>query len=233
MFTKPTPAWILAGGGFLTACAGSVNAVGFLGVHHRALSHLSGPITVLSTELAAGELTLAARAFLVVVSFFVGCILSGFIVRQSVLKLGRRYGFVLVLEAILLVVAVRFLKTGDIAGDCCAAAACGLQNAMATSYSGAVIRTTHMTGIVTDLGLACGHLLRGNKVELPRMRLHAVLLAGFFLGGILGTIGYQRIGYDTLLFPAAACGITGLAYTIFKHIDRQRRNRIAPPTPST
>ncbi|MET0263051.1 MAG: YoaK family protein [Rariglobus sp.] len=231
MLTKHTPIWILIGGGVLAGCAGVINAVGFLGVHHRALSHLSGPITVLSTDLSAADFRLALHAFLVVAAFFSGCVLSGFIIRQSTLKLGRRYGFALGLESLLLIGAVHYLKQGAIRGDCLAAMACGLQNAMATNYSGAIIRTTHMTGVVTDLGLACGHFLRGLEVEWGRLRLLATLLAGFFIGGIFGAIGFRHLAYETLYIPAALTGLTGIAYSIYKHIERVRkRNAVTPAT---
>ena len=91
----------------LTCTAGSVNAVGFLGMHHQAISHMSGTITVLSNELATGRYSLAVYASAVVLSFFAGCVLSSAIIRQSVLKLGRRYGVVLVVESLLLIVASR------------------------------------------------------------------------------------------------------------------------------
>lgn len=229
MLNKHIPAWVLSGGALLAACAGSINAVGFLGVHHRALSHLSGPITVLSTDLAAADLPLALHAFLVVISFFGGCVISGYIIRQSTLKLGRRYGFVLMIESALLVASVHYLKQAAIAGDCLAAMACGLQNALATSYSGAVIRTTHMTGIVTDLGIAFGHLLRGHQIELVRIRLLSTLLAGFFIGGILGAISFKHIGYDTLLAPAAITGLSGFAYSVYKHLARRRAGESLTP----
>ena len=96
--------------------------------------------------------------------------------------------------------------------------ACGLQNAMATSYSGAVIRTTHMTGIVTDLGIALGLLARGEPVDRRRMGLYLVLLAGFFAGGILGAAGFARFGYDMLLGPALLSGITGIGFATSRHL---------------
>src|SRR5690606_36376599 len=130
--------------------------------------------------------------------------------RQSTLRLGRRYGVVLALESALLFAAVYFLRRGSFTGDYLASMACGLQNAMATSYSGAVIRTTHLTGVVTDLGIACRHWLRRQPVDWGRFRLYGVLLIGFTLGGILGTLGFHHLSYDTLLFPAAMTGLAGL-----------------------
>lgn len=220
MLSKPIPPWILCGGFVLTCAAGSINAVGFLGMHHQAISHMSGTVTVLSNDLATGRFSLALYAAVVVLSFFSGSVLSAAIIRQSALKLGRRYGVALVIESLLLIVASRMLSNGDYMGDCLAAMACGLQNAMATHYSGAVIRTTHVTGIITDLGIAVGLKLRGEPIETRRTGLLLVLLAGFFTGGILGSLGYTRIGFDTLLFPAVLTGVGGAGYFIFKHLSR-------------
>jgi uncharacterized membrane protein YoaK (UPF0700 family) len=220
MLSKPIPPWILMGGFLLTFVAGSVNAVGFLGMHHQAISHMSGTVTVLSNELATGQFSLAVYAVTVVLSFFTGSVLSAAIIRQSALKLGRRYGVALLMESVLLVAASRLLKNGDYMGDCLAAMACGLQNAMATHYSGAVIRTTHVTGIITDLGIAVGLKLRGEPIEARRAGLLLVLLAGFFTGGILGSLGYTWIGFDTLLFPAALTGAAGAGYFVFKQVAR-------------
>ncbi len=220
MLSKPIPPWILLGGFVLTSAAGSVNAVSFLGMHHQAISHMSGTVTVLSNELATGRYSLALYAVGVVLSFFFGSVVSAAIIRQGALKLGRRYGVALVIESLLLFGACRMLMTGHRSGDCLAAMACGLQNAMATHYSGAIIRTTHMTGIITDLGIAMGLKLTGISIDARRVGLYLVLLSGFFIGGILGSLGYVAIGFETLLFPAALTGLSGCGYFAFKHWAR-------------
>jgi uncharacterized membrane protein YoaK (UPF0700 family) len=220
MLSRPVPAWVLFGG-FLLACgAGCINAVGFLGLHHQASSHMSGTVSNLGIGLMARDTDGVKHVAATLACFFTGCVLSGMIIRQSVLKAGRRYGVALTLEAALLVAATWLLRHGAIAGDYFAAMACGLQNAMATSYSGAVIRTTHMTGIVTDLGIAVGLLARRERVDWRRVGLYATLLAGFFAGGVLGALGFARFGYDTLLIPAGICGMTGTGYGLFKHFTR-------------
>jgi uncharacterized membrane protein YoaK (UPF0700 family) len=222
------PSWVYLGGFALTVTAGCINAVGFLGQHHQALSHLSGTVTVLGIGLGQTNYDVAFHAFSVLVAFFLGCVVSGAIIRQSSLRLGRRYGVALSLEAAALFLSVYFLRRGANTGDYLAALACGLQNAMVTTYSGSAMRTTHMTGMVTDLGIACGHLLRGTEVDWFRFRIYGVLFLGFFAGGIIGTLGYNRFGYDTLLFPATLSGITGVGYTIIKHFQRRHPSHPAP-----
>ncbi|MDP1580455.1 MAG: YoaK family protein [Candidatus Didemnitutus sp.] len=218
-----TPTWIYFGGFALTVTAGIINAVGFLGQHHQALSHLTGTVTVLGMELARANHLIALHAGAILLAFFVGCLVSGAIIRQSSLRLGRRYGIALFIESAVLFLAVIFLRRGVYAGDYFAAFACGLQNAMVTTYSGATMRTTHITGMVTDLGIACGHFLRGDTVDWHRFRLFGILLLGFFTGGVAGAFGYEQFGYDTLLFPAALSGVVGLAYTLIKHRAQRRQ----------
>jgi uncharacterized membrane protein YoaK (UPF0700 family) len=111
------------------------------------------------------------------------------------------------------------------AGDYLAACACGLQNAMVSTYSGAMVRTTHVSGIVTDLGIALGHLLRGLPTEGRKVELWLLLLGGFIGGGVLGARLFQRQAYDALYLPAALTGFAGLVYTGFVHIRRSRSRR--------
>lgn len=223
MLRKETPVWVSVGAFVLAVIGGCINAVALVGVYHQAVSHMSGTTTMIGINLAAGDLPAFLRLVSVLMSFFFGALLSGFIIRQSTLRLGRRYGFVLSVESVLLLAATICLRQNLHIGDYLAAMACGLQNGMATSFSGAIVRTTHVTGIVTDLGIAAGQLLRGQAVEWRRIRLYALLLGGFFLGAYIGARSFAEVGYDTLLFPAALAGCTGLGYWIFKHVQRKQQ----------
>ncbi len=66
-----------------------------------------------------------------------------------------------------------------------ACVAMGLQNAMVSHYKGTIIRTTHLSGVLTDLGLALGYIARGLKVENRRIILHLLIFSGFLIGGII------------------------------------------------
>jgi len=222
MQRKDIPSWVLAGGVLLTLVSGSVNAVALLGLHHNAVSHMSGMMTNLGITLAGGQWSLLRHFFSIVACFFLGGMISGYILRESSLRVGRRYGAVLVLEALVLALAARCLGLGLESGDFLAALACGLQNGMASSYSGAVIRTTHCTGMVTDFGIACGQALRGREIRWDRILLYVCLIGGFFSGALMGSMAYARLGTDTLYLPALLSGTLGLGYAAFRHHERVR-----------
>lgn len=145
------PAWIGWGAGLLAWNAGLINAVGLMGFSHEAISHISGVTTQSGLALSRGDLSVTAHLGAVILAFFAGAVASGAIIGDSTLRLGRRYGVALGVESALLFFAMLSLRNEGLYGQYLASAACGLQNALATTYSGAVVRTTHVTGVVTDL----------------------------------------------------------------------------------
>jgi uncharacterized membrane protein YoaK (UPF0700 family) len=236
MTPKSTPRWVLIGGFILAVIAGGINAVGLLSVHRQAFSHMTGNVTWVGLDLVGGDLAAAWHVLAVLLAFFVGCMLSGFTLRETSAKLGRRYGMVLALESALLFGATFAMQGGLVAGEYLAAMACGLQNAMVTSYSGALIRTTHVTGMLTDLGIALGHWMQGRPVDWRRVQLCVILMSGFFVGCVLGGLGFHSMGYAALFWPAGFAGITGVGYGVLKHLDRHKMTarvarRLRPAVP--
>lgn len=214
MSNKSTPLWITTGGVSFTLVAGFVNAIGFLGVHHHGLSHVTGQVTMVSIRLADGNAAEALKGVLVGLWFFAGAVLSGVIIQRAELsRKGRRYGVAMLVESTLLGLATYLLVHGDDRGEYLAATACGLQNAMATSYSGNVLRTTHMTGVVTDLGILVGHWVRREPLETQRLQLLLLLFVGFLTGGALGAIAFVQLGPWSLVVPGAAMALGGGVYT--------------------
>jgi uncharacterized membrane protein YoaK (UPF0700 family) len=219
--------WVWIGAAALACVAGIVNVVGFLGFEHQAISHLTGNTSLLSAALVNGDGHATAHLAASIAAFVGGAVLSGLIIQDSTLRLGRRYGVVLTIEALLLLAAVPFFQHRQIAGALCAAMACGLQNAMATTYSGAVVRTSHVSGMFTDLGIMLGHALRGMAVPQRRLGLCVVVIVFFFAGGVLGAILFTRFQYDALYLPAAMTGVSGVAYMAY----RQHQNMAGGSTP--
>jgi len=100
-------------------------------------------------EHGRGEVT-------ILLAFLVGAMVSGAIVGSSLqhrLQVSTRYGVGLVLESVLLAIALGLTFADRLGAAFFAAAAMGLQNGMTTIYSGALLRSTHVTGVWTDIGV--------------------------------------------------------------------------------
>lgn len=212
MTWRRTPRWIALGGAALAATAGYVNATGYLGTAHRGLTHVTGQVTQLGIDLVLHDVASTLHVGSLVVAFIFGAMLSGALIRSTELTDAEqeRYGVVLFLEAVLLGVAAvtRAVDVGP--SELLVAAAMGLQNAMATTYSGAIVRTTHMTGIATDLGITFGRALRGRPTDRARLKLLSSLLGAFVAGGILGAAVHGALGRLALAPPAVALAVAAI-----------------------
>ncbi|KFL37415.1 YoaK family protein [Arenimonas donghaensis] len=206
--------WVWVGAAALAFVAGMVNVVGYLGFEHQAITHLTGTTTLLGAALAQGQGGAALQLAGMVLAFVAGAALSGLLIQDSVLRLGRRYGVALTLEALLLAAAVPLFQRGQFSGPLLAAGAIGLQNAMATTYSGAVVRTSHVSGMFTDLGIMIGHALRGLPLARRRLWLCLVIISAFLAGSGAGAFAFANAGYAALYLPALLTGVTGVAYAL-------------------
>lgn len=210
------PRWVWTGAFALAFVAGIVNVVGLMGFEHLAVSHLTGNTSLLGEAAAALDAPAALHFAALIGAFVAGAVISGFIVQDSTLQLGRRYGVALLLESLLLFACVPLFEHASAFGMYAAACACGLQNAMVSTYSGAVVRTTHLSGMFTDLGIYAGHALRGMRVDRRRLWLCVAVISGFFAGGVAGALAFARIGYAALLFPATLTAVVAVVHTLYR-----------------
>lgn len=216
------PRWIWSGAWALAFIAGMINAVGLLGFEHQAVTHLTGTTSLLGAAIGAQDWRAIANFSAIIASFVAGCVVSGFIVRDSTLKLGQHYGVALSLEAVLLCLAVPLLERYNPVGVYLASCACGMQNAMVTTYSGSVVRTTHLSGMFTDLGIFLGHAIRRMPVDKRRLHLCVTIISAFLCGGIAGAVAFPVFSYRTLFIPAALTGCAAFAYASYRGYVRLR-----------
>ena len=209
------PKWIEYGALLLAFVAGSINAIGLIGFEHQSVSHLSGTATLLGTSVLGESVAVSVHLAGVLLSFFLGAAISGFLLHGSSLQLGRHYDTALLVEAILIFAAFYLLSQGSFYGHFAASAACGLQNALATTYSGAIIRTTHLTGIFTDLGIMLGAFFRGEVFDRRKAVLFLLIIAGFILGGTFGGYLFASLGFKSLIVPGFICLVLALCYRIY------------------
>ena len=130
--------WVWLGAAALSFSSGMINVIALSGFAHKAATHMTGVVSAFSIALAESKASSAAGTFLIILSFFGGAVLSGIIIRDGHLKMGRRYGFALAVESVFLFLATYGFITHSIWGEYFACAASGLQNALAITYSGTI-----------------------------------------------------------------------------------------------
>ncbi|HEV2538227.1 MAG TPA: YoaK family protein [Frateuria sp.] len=212
---RQLPRWAWIGGGALAFVAGLINAAGYMGFRHQSISNLTGSTTLLGISVGTGDGRETLHWALSLLAFMLGAMASGAIVQKSTLKLGRPYGGALLLESLLLFAAVPLLDREWSVGLWLAAMACGLQNGLVSAYSGAVFRTTHVSGMFTDLGIYLGHRLRGLEVDALRVRVCVLVIGSFMSGGLAGALLFERLRERSLLIPAVLTGLCGALYSFY------------------
>jgi uncharacterized membrane protein YoaK (UPF0700 family) len=210
------PGWVWGGAWVLAFGAGMVNVVGLLGFQHQAITHLTGNTSLLAAAMVHGDARASVQLLMLVAAFVGGAALSGAIIQDATLQLGRPYGIAMFLVAILLGASVPLLERHRVWGMYTAAAGCGLQNAMASTFSGFVVRTTHVSGMFTDLGIGLGHALRRRTTNARRLMLSVTVITAFFAGGIAGASAFATLAYDALYVPAGLALIVATTYAVFK-----------------
>lgn len=195
---------IILGGLALTFIAGFINTTSLM-YFHVPVSHMTGVVSKLGIDLGAGDFADFVNMMYILAGFLLGAVTSGYLIGVRNLKPSKEYSLVLLLEAAVLVAALTLFKSDYNFGLTAVAFACGLQNAMASNYLGLIIRTTHVTGIVTDLGVLIGQTLKHRTVKSWEILFLTGLLMGFFLGGFCGMIAYGFYSFNSLLIPASMC----------------------------
>ena len=200
---------------YLTFVAGATNAGGFLATKIYT-SHMSGLVATMADFLVLAKYDVVLTALGAIVSFVLGAATTALMVnwaRRS--QLESRYALPLLLEAaLLLLFALVGRKLAATSFEFVSSTIVllgylmGLQNALITKISSARIRTTHVTGMVTDIGIELGRLLywnRGNDsdkaagervvADLQNLKMLLGLVSLFFIGGVVGAAGFSRFGF--------------------------------------
>jgi uncharacterized membrane protein YoaK (UPF0700 family) len=208
----------------LSFVAGIVNVAGFISIQ-RLTTNVTGHFALFVDEIFKFNLWQGCIYFLYIFFFFLGSFVSSFIL-ESISRRNGKYTYAIptIIEIIILF-SVAFLgkelteKNPDLLA-CSLLFAMGLQNSFVTMISNAAVRTTHLTGLFTDLGIELSQLFFYKKEE-QRLKLSAsiklriTIIFFFFLGGIFGGVFYHGIGLH-VLFLAGIILFSGLVYDNLK-----------------
>ena len=228
-------------GGLLAFNAGAVNAGGFL-VVAMYTSHMTGFASLLADNLVLGNMTLALGAVGTLLAFITGAAFTAVQVNWARQKgLRSEYALPLLVEALLLLLfglmGATLNRQTPLAVPLTVlvlAFTMGLQNALVSKISSSQIRTTHMTGIVTDIGIELGKMLYWNRnAHAPdshvranhmKLRLYSTLLGAFLAGGVVGAAGFKYVGFIWVV-PQALLLLALCLPPLFADLQRLRRRK--------
>jgi uncharacterized membrane protein YoaK (UPF0700 family) len=208
-------------GGALAFVAGAVNAGGFLAVQ-RYTSHMTGVVSSIADDLVLGQAALAMAGVSALLAFIGGAATTAVLINWARRRqMHGEFALSLMLEAVLLLIFGVLGANLDLFIDVFVPSTVlllcfimGLQNAIVTKISQAEIRTTHMTGVITDLGIELGRLAYWNRTHeanarhfvranRDKLKIHGAILALFFIGGLAGALAFKRVGFSATV-PIAA-----------------------------
>jgi uncharacterized membrane protein YoaK (UPF0700 family) len=213
---------------------GAINAGGFLSVH-RFVSHVTGFWTLAGTAGANRDWSELFGMLFVPLCFISGAMVSAWAVeRRRILNLNPRYTFIFSIMLInLSFIAIcgssgffgEFGEPLNLSRDYfllfMLSFTCGLQNAVITSASGTVVRTTHMTGITTDLGIGIVRIFshkEGHKQEIFANWCRLGILTSFLSGSLVGALFYIKFHFFGFYLPVCLCLFVALRLRAIKKL---------------
>jgi uncharacterized membrane protein YoaK (UPF0700 family) len=221
----------------LTFAAGAVNAAA-LAACKRFVSHVTGTLTHIGADY--DHVGLMAEYSLVLVFFVLGAMTSGLLVDGRRLRGSRpRPVLPLVLVAVVLLGAAvggclglfgRFGEgietTAEFGLLCVLALAMGLQNAAVATTTGMIVRTTHLTGPLTDFSIALATMMGpGPSALILGARRSAALrgakIVAFVVGCFVSSFLAPALGFALFLLPAGAvCWAAAMLHRTLRHHAR-------------
>jgi len=218
----------------LSFVAGIVNVAGFLAVQ-RLTTNVTGHFAFFVDEIFKLNFWQGFIYFLYIFFFFLGSFGSNLLV-EIISKKNDRLIYVIptLIESLILFFLSVFgpfliSKNPDILA-CSLLFAMGLQNSLVTTISNAAVRTTHLTGLFTDLGIELSQLFfYKEKVQRDKLyssiKLRLTIIIFFFFGGLFGGIFYSALQLYVLAI-AATILIIGIIYDdlILKIVIQNKNN---------
>ncbi len=217
--------------------AGAVNAGGFLAIA-RYTSHMSGIISAIGDDLALNNFISVLGGISLLLSFLLGAATTAIIVNWGHRReIRSEFALPLLVEAILLLmfglVGANLNLYLPLTVPAIALLLCfvmGLQNAIVTKASKAEIRTTHMTGVITDIGIELGKMIYWNrskdankqglvKANIEKLKTHTFIFGMFLVGGIIGAVSFKKVGYIAVVPLSLSLAIIA-GFQVYRDIQK-------------
>jgi uncharacterized membrane protein YoaK (UPF0700 family) len=216
----------------LSFVAGIVNVCGLLALS-RLTTNVTGHFAFFAEEMVNGNFSHAWIYLLYVVAFTAGAFCSNTLIELNTANNTSWMNTTPVAIETIILASVGLLNPAIIRAHvdtvaCLLLFSMGLQNALVTSISNSVVRTTHLTGLFTDLGIELSQNFfyrREDQQQKLRssIKLRTTIICCFFFGGLIGGLGFYLIGIRILLVAVAALLIAIVYDSLRLRIVKVRR----------
>lgn len=209
-----------------------MNVAGFLAIH-RFVSHVTGFSAHFAFEFQEQHFLQALYALLIPLSFLMGSCFSAFFTekRRQERSAPAYQVVLLVIAGFFLVIAISgelglfgtfgepFVAFRDFVLLLILTFCCGAQNALISRYSQSVIRTTHLTGITTDLGIGMiRHYFQNDQNERKMNWIRINLIISFMIGSLLSVYIFSHFKFSGFFLPAVISSFLAVKLTSFKEV---------------
>ena len=195
----------------LSFFGGFINTVSVVKYSYT-ISHFTGNTSKIAINIANGNIAEVLKLIFIMVSFMIGATISGYMVDGREFNLKRRYGYSFVALGIGLLILYSIARNTWVFFYYLPFMM-GVQNGLFISYKGVVVRTSHVSGSVTDAGVYLGHCLRGKKEEHWKGLFCFYMVLAFLIGGFFGVELYVIL--KSKVFVLAAFGYMFIAGVYF------------------
>ena len=222
----------------LSFIGGYVDVYGLLTVAFP-LTHFTGSVAKLALE--GFEIRVDKEVFQLAVALFffiLGNIIAGLLIGERHFSFRKRYGIVFMVMGVLVFILFNLFH-GDKSFAFLLSIGIGVQNGLFITYKGILVRTSHLTGAISDLGVYIGYLLRGKSFDTWKIFYYTVSLFSFFFGGVTSKMMYDIYGKQSVYAVSLGYILIGASYLIlrkklernleYEEIMKQRKEKYKKP----
>ncbi|PIT99024.1 MAG: DUF1275 domain-containing protein [Bdellovibrionales bacterium CG10_big_fil_rev_8_21_14_0_10_45_34] len=235
-YTRPNLAiWML-----LAFQAGVINIGGLLACQ-TFVSHVTGYASLASLEFESNQQGHAFALILMLMAFLMGSVGSGVLVDLRIKKNKKPKYYIVFGFLFLMTLTTAVLGFNNVFGKFGSADStiqiyslamllcfiCGVQNGMVTLVSKSIVRTTHITGLVTDLGIGLVRILNRNHIKGVEAEgsanvMRVGIILSFFFGSLVGVPIFRAWQFRGFILP---CLISGglFAMAFYFQVIRSKR----------